>query len=113
MTQVKPYSASAWSEVETWPRERLVRLQLEKLREQLARVGRDNAYYRRRFAECGFDPRGLDSVDDLRALPLTRKEDYAASIAAQPPWGEFVAVPQAQVRRLQRAEASVVAGAIA
>lgn len=85
---------------ETWPRERLVEWQLERLRAQLAYVGSHSGYYRRVFAESGFDPAGLRSPDDLRALPFTRKADYVASIERTPPFGEFVAAPLKDVARI-------------
>lgn len=85
---------------ETWTREQLADFQLQRLREQLARVGRGSTYYARTFAEAGFSPAALRSLDDLRALPFTRKSDYVDSIARTPPWGEFRGVDAADVARV-------------
>lgn len=96
----QPFDATYWSACETWSRDAIAAHQTTALQHQLGRVARDSAYYRRRFAEVGFDPRDLRSLDDLRRLPTTRKADYSASIAASPPWGEFLAVPREQLARI-------------
>ncbi len=85
---------------ETWSREQLAAWQLDRLRTQLTRVGRDSTYYNRVFAGCGFSPADMRSLDDLRALPFTRKADYVESINRLPPWGEFRAVDAADVARV-------------
>ncbi|HEX8789912.1 MAG TPA: hypothetical protein VF765_03100 [Polyangiaceae bacterium] len=55
------------------PRESIARMQLASLRELLAHAGRNVPYWRELFRSTGFDPLGVRSVDDLRALPvLTR-----------------------------------------
>lgn len=95
-----PHSARYWDERETWSRDRLEAAQLESLRRQLAYVGRESAYYRRTFADAGFDPGAFRGLDDLSRLPFTRKADYVASVERVPPWGEFVAAPREQLRRV-------------
>ena len=55
------------------PRPELLELQLRRLRAFLERVGRDVPYYRKLFADAGFDPAGVQSVADLQALPLLTK----------------------------------------
>jgi len=57
-----------------WPEARLRELQLERLRTLLQRVQAKVPYYRDLLRELGFDPlRDLQSLDDLRRLPLTDK----------------------------------------
>jgi phenylacetate-CoA ligase len=85
---------------ETWSRDRIEAHQLDLLRAQLLRIAEGSVWYRRRFAECGFDPRALQSLSDLSALPFTRKADYVASIERLPPFGEFVGVERDEVRRI-------------
>ncbi|MEM5386656.1 AMP-binding protein [Paraburkholderia phymatum] len=85
---------------ETWPREQIAAYQLDRLRTQLDYVGEHSVYYRRLFAEHGFRPADLRALDDLRALPFTRKRDYVDTIARVPPYGEFRAVAPADVRRI-------------
>ena len=52
------------------------------------------------FAEAGFDPRDFRNLDDLRKLPLTRKQDYVAGLAEDPPFGTFRAVSVADAARV-------------
>ena len=97
--QLEPFSATLWDEAETWSRDRIESFQLDALRRQLARVGDTSNHYRRVFAEAGFKPGDLNSLADLRRLPLTRKSDYVQGLEAEPPFGSMAAVqPGAAVR---------------
>ncbi|KMK65065.1 phenylacetate--CoA ligase family protein [Puniceibacterium sp. IMCC21224] len=87
-----PFSNTVWDACELWPRDRITAYQTEQLKTQLVRVGRNSAHYRGVFAACGFDPETFASLDDLRRLPLTRKKDYVAGLAQDPPFGTFRAV---------------------
>jgi len=86
-----PHSPAIWDEVELWSRDRLEAFQLDALKRQLARVGDTSRFYRGRFAEAGFEAGDIGELGDIRKLPLTRKADYVAGIAAEPPYGTFVA----------------------
>ncbi|GAB4273978.1 MAG: phenylacetate--CoA ligase [Coriobacteriia bacterium] len=66
-------------EYEAMPRERLEHLQLERLRATLDRVYENVPLYRERFLEVGFEPGALSSLDDLRHLPFTVKDDLRAA----------------------------------
>jgi phenylacetate-CoA ligase len=46
-------------------------------------------WYRRRFAEEGFDPEQLRTIDDLRRLPPLTRDEWMASQAEHPPYGEI------------------------
>jgi phenylacetate-CoA ligase len=74
---------------ETLSRERLEALQLAKLRYQCEWAAARSPWYRRRFAEEGFDPGQLRSVADIRRLPLLTRDDWMASQEAAPPYGEI------------------------
>jgi phenylacetate-CoA ligase len=50
----------------------------ERLRRTLAAVAAAHPFYRARFRELGFAPGDVRCLDDLAALPLTRKEDYTS-----------------------------------
>lgn len=93
-------SDGPWSACEGWSRDRLRALQLDKLREQVARLAAGDGFYARRFGEVGLTPDSLRSLDDLARLPVTRKQDYVGSVLARPPFGAFMAVPQDAVRRI-------------
>ena len=94
------FSADIWHEAETWSRDRIESFQLDALRRQLARVGRTSNHYRRVFAEAGFEPGDLKSLADLRRLPFTRKSDYVAGLAAEPPFGSLAAVAPGEAVRV-------------
>jgi phenylacetate-CoA ligase len=79
---------------ETMPREELAALQLERLRRVVERVGREVPFYREAFARAGVAAGDLRSLDDLRHLPLTTKDDLREHY----PLG-FLAVPREQVAR--------------
>ncbi len=96
----KPYTHDLWDEVETWSRDRLEAFQRDALRRQLAYVGERSGHYRKVFKEAGFDPRDFRGLEDLRALPLTKKTDYVQGLAADPPFGSFRAVDVADAVRV-------------
>ena len=56
-------------------------------------------WYARRFAEAGFDPESLGSLDDLRRIPLLTRDEWMESQAAAPPYGELPAIgPEGAIR---------------
>jgi phenylacetate-CoA ligase len=61
--------------IEQMPRAELEQLQLERLQATVNRVWESVPFYRRRFEELGLMPEHIRSLDDLRLLPLTVKED--------------------------------------
>ena len=56
-----------------WSRERLERLQLERLHRLLTLSQAHVPYYRECFAKIGFDPQALSTLADLERLPLLSK----------------------------------------
>jgi phenylacetate-CoA ligase len=80
---------------EAMDREEIGQLQLERLEATLNRAQRSVPFYRRRFAEAGFEAEGLRSLDDLRRLPFTTKRD----LRDNHPYGMF-AVPLRDVVRV-------------
>ncbi|HMC15405.1 MAG TPA: phenylacetate--CoA ligase [Albitalea sp.] len=96
----QPFSDTIWDERETWSRDRIESFQLDALRRQLQRVGERSAHYKRVFAEAGFNAGDLKSFADLRRLPFTRKLDYVAGLAAEPPFGSFAAVKPGEAVRV-------------
>jgi len=98
--QRQPYSDTIWDETETWSRDRIETFQLDALRRQLQRVRDTSSHYRKVFAEAGFEPGDLKSFSDLRRLPFTRKSDYVAGLAAEPPFGSLAAVKPGEAVRV-------------
>jgi phenylacetate-CoA ligase len=83
-------------ERETLPRDRLAILQLQRLRQTLARQLESVPPMRERLREAGVSsPEDVTSLDDLRRLPLTRKVELRDHY----PFGLF-AVPREQVVRI-------------
>ena len=80
---------------ETMDREALAALQLERLRTTVARCYRSVPFYRSRLDAAGVAPADIRSLDDLRRLPFTTKDDFRDNY----PFGLF-AVPLADVVRL-------------
>lgn len=81
--------------VECMPRESLAQLQLERLQATANRAGRSVRFYRRRFDDARFEPEDLTSLEGIRRLPPTTKEDLRASY----PYGMF-AVPLREIVRM-------------
>jgi len=82
-------------EYETMPRERLEQLQLERLKNTVKRVYRSVPFYREAFRERGLEPGDIRSLEDLKKLPFTTKQDLRDNY----PYGLF-AVPMGEVVRL-------------
>ena len=82
-------------ESECMDRDELEQLQLERLESTLNRVYLNVPFYRRKFDEAGFNPDDLSSLDDLRKLPFTVKNDLRDNY----PYGLF-AVPLREVVRV-------------
>lgn len=60
--------------------EAIAALQATRLREFLARAGRDVPYYSRMFGERGFDPAGVTAIADLARLPFLDKPAIRANV---------------------------------
>ena len=81
-------------ELETLSRSRLEKLQMERLQQTLARCMRI-PFYKQRFAACGLRPEDIRTLDDVRELPFTTKQDLRDNY----PFG-LSAVPLEEVVRL-------------
>ena len=84
-----------WDSNETMARADLEQLQLERLRATLYRVMKQVPFYRNRFSELKIDTESFTSLDDLRRLPFTTKQDLRNNY----PYGMF-AVPLRDVVRI-------------
>ena len=81
-------------ELETLSRSRLEKLHMERLQQTLARCIRI-PFYKQRFAACGLRPEDIRTLDDVRKLPFTTKQDLRDNY----PFG-LSAVPLEEVVRL-------------
>ncbi len=82
-------------DAECMPRPQLESLQLQRLREAVARASA-LPFYQKKFKESGFSPDSIKTLDDIRRLPFTLKADFRDNY----PLG-FVAVPRSEVSRFQ------------
>jgi len=82
-------------ERETISRAALEVLQLDLLREQLARVYEAVPFYRQALRNQNIRPEDIRSLDDVRRLPFTRKSDFRDNY----PFG-LLAVPRKQLARI-------------
>mgnify|MGYP001158843839 CR=1 FL=1 len=82
-------------EYETMPREALAAIQLRRLQATVERVYATVPFYRRKFQEAGVVPADIRSLDDIRRLPFTTKQDLRDNY----PFGMF-AVPMDNVVRI-------------
>ncbi|MBC7247706.1 MAG: phenylacetate--CoA ligase [Actinobacteria bacterium] len=81
--------------VERMEREELEALQLERLRATVDRLYRKVPFYRKKLDEVGYRPGDMGSLDDLRRLPFTTKDDLRDNY----PFGLF-AVPMRDIVRI-------------
>ena len=84
-----------FSAIETAPREEIAALQCYRLIRMVRRVYENVPFYRKKLDEMGIQPGDIRTLDDLRRLPFTYKQDLRDNY----PYGLF-AVPQAQLARI-------------
>lgn len=82
-------------EKECMDRKELNQLQLERLQSTIHRVYMNVPFYRKRFDSLGIDPDDFGSLQDIRRLPFTTKNDLRNNY----PYGLF-AVPLREVVRI-------------
>ena len=80
---------------ECMPREELDRLKLDRLQKTVSHVYQNVPYYRMRMQQAGVLPGDIRTLDDLRLLPFTTKQDLRDNY----PFGLF-AVPQSEIVRI-------------
>lgn len=72
---------------ETLSREEIEKLQLERLKQTVRRC-MNSPFYKKKFEEMGLTPDDIQSLDDVRKLPFTTKQDlrdqYPFGIASMP-----------------------------
>jgi phenylacetate-CoA ligase len=85
-----------WNEhAECMERSSLVELQNQRLHEMVSRLYYNVPFYRKKFQEQGIEPNDIHSIDQLKELPLTTKQDLRDNY----PFGLF-AVSQREIIRL-------------
>ena len=80
---------------ECMEREELLKLQGERVSSMLKRVYESVPFYRNKLKEMGIEPGDITTIDDLKKLPFTTKQDLRDNY----PFGLFT-VPQTDIVRL-------------
>ncbi len=82
-------------DIETLDRKSICAMQTERLRTLIPRVYESVPFYKKRFDEAGIRPERIKTLEDLREIPFTVKNDMRDNY----PFGLF-AVPQKKVVRI-------------
>ncbi|MDP7586199.1 MAG: phenylacetate--CoA ligase family protein, partial [Verrucomicrobiota bacterium] len=83
-------------------REELERIQLAKLRELLAAVRPDNAFYEAKLGQANVDT-AIESLDAFRKrCSFTTKPELAADHQANPPYGSNLTFPLGRYTRVHQ-----------
>jgi phenylacetate-CoA ligase len=72
-------------EVETLSRDKLRKIQLERLKKTLVNVYENVDFYRKKLDDAGVDPYNFSNLDDVEKIPFTTKDDLRESY----PFGLF------------------------
>lgn len=81
------YFESAWYDAP----EVIERRQLQRVTARAGAAARV-PFFARRWADAGFRPNDLRSLDDLWSVPTYTVDDIRSSIEAHPPWGDYQGV---------------------
>mgnify|MGYP003306632900 CR=1 FL=1 len=84
-----------WAKEETLSRKEIEAIQLDKLQKVVARVYEKVPYYRNKMDEIGMKPEDVKTLDDLKKLPFTTKQDMRDTY----PFGLF-AVDKSELARI-------------
>ncbi len=82
-------------EIETAPREKIIEIQTKNLIKTVERNYNNVEHYRKKMDEIGLKPSDIKSLDDIKKLPFTYKQDLRDTY----PYGLF-AVPMEEVVRV-------------
>ena len=82
--------AEFWDEkIETISRDELANLQLQKLQWQVQRCWDGSEFYRERLEQVGVSPSEIQSLDDVRKIPIVTKQELRDEQLAHPPYGRY------------------------
>jgi phenylacetate-CoA ligase len=84
------------------PRADLAALQLHRLRQMTDWSYNRSPFHRQKWGSAGFHPDQLRTLDDLRRIPLTTKEEWLEDQAEHPPYGSHLTAPVELAQRLHQ-----------
>ncbi len=93
-------------DIETASRATLRALQEERVRAQVAHAYAASPFYRNKLEAAGVRPEQVRTLDDLRRLPFTTKDELKQDQADHPLWGTLLAVPFEQCLRVHMTSAT-------
>ncbi len=76
--------------------------QFKGIQSLLEEILPQNEFYSKKFEDCGFEKGDLQSLEDLRDLPFTVKEELQADQQAHPPFGTNLSFPVESYTRLHQ-----------
>jgi phenylacetate-CoA ligase len=80
----------------------LEELQTLRLTEMLTSVVPRNRFWSKKFEAAGIDPASIRTLEDLRRLPLTSKQEIVDNQNEQSPYGSNLSFPSTRYRRLHQ-----------
>jgi phenylacetate-CoA ligase len=84
-----PPEGALWNpEIQAMPRDRLLALQQERLREAVARAA-ELPFWKAKLDAAGLDADDVKTAEDLAHVPRTIKDELRADQAANPPFGSY------------------------
>ncbi len=87
-------------DVETLPREELEKLQLKHFRKQMKYVMEKSPFYKRKFSAAGVTPEDIKTMDDVKRVPFTTKQELLKSQEEHPIFGDFPCIKPEQATRV-------------
>jgi phenylacetate-CoA ligase len=89
-----------FAEAETESDEARTERVLEKLRGQMAWAIERSGFYQRVWAQAGFDPSTVRTLDDFHKTPIITKEDLRRDLIEHPPFGSNICDDWADIERI-------------
>jgi len=83
-------------------RELIEQIQARRLAEMLEAIIPRNRFYTSKFEAAGVDVASVKTLEDLRKLPLTTKQELVDSQTQQPPYGANLSYPSTSYTRLHQ-----------
>ena len=86
--------------IETSSTKSLRVIQEKKLRAEIAYVYKNSVFYKGKFKKAGIHPNDIKTIDDLRKIPFTTKEEIRDNQLKAPPLGLHACAPPDKVIRI-------------
>jgi phenylacetate-CoA ligase len=88
--------------IETMPREELESLQIKKLRSMLTQIYGHNSFYTDKFDAAGIHPESIQTLEDLKRVPLTSKAELLQAQSDALPFGSNTTFQEAAYSRFHQ-----------